>query len=197
MASVAEAVRFPAPLKGAKIVREVPAGGSLTPAVVEARVREAYQKGFNEASHQVNQQILEQRTEINHLREQLFRSLEEGVARAVSEVRAALPVLTMHALRRVLARAEIGRDTVAAIVDELLTEIGPDVGPIEIRLHPADLRLVEDLEPQLARVHPGLRFVADEALTRGDSQAVTRFGKVDARLQNKLEKIEASLLPPA
>lgn len=197
MASVAEPLRFPAPLKGAKIVREIPARPELDAAAVEARVREAHQKGVKEASDQVNQQILEQRREINFLREELFRSLEQSVAAAVAEVRAALPVLTMQALRRVLARADISRDTVAAIIDELLSEIGPDVGPIEVRLHPSDLRLVEDMEPALARVHPGLRFVADEALQRGDSQAVTRYGKVDARLQNKLEKIESTLLPPA
>lgn len=196
MASVVETLRFPAPLKGVTVVREIPAGAGVDPSVVEARVREAHRKGVEEATHQVNQQILEQRKEMNHLREELFRSLEDGVARAVAEVRSALPVLTMQALRRVLARAEITRETVEAIIDELLSEIGPDVGPIEIRLHPSDLRLVEGLEPQLARVHPGLRFVADEALKRGDSQAVTRYGKVDARLQNKLEKIEASLLPP-
>lgn len=197
MASAPEKVRFTAPLKGAAVARVIPAGAGPSAAEIEARVREAYQKGFSEATHQINQQILEQRSEVNHLRDRVFRSLEDGVTGAISEVRAALPVLTMQALRRVLARAEITRDTVAAIVDELLAEIGPDVGPIEVRLHPADLRLVEDLEPQLARVHPGLRFVADEALGRGDSQAVTRYGKVDARLQNKLEKIEASLLPPA
>ena len=197
MASVREPVRFSAPLKGARIVRETAAGAGLDAAAVAAREQAAYQKGSEEASNRINQQILEQRSEMNHLREQLFRSLEDGVAGAIAEVRAALPVLTMQALRRVLARADISRDTVAAIVDELLTEIGPDVGPIEVRLHPSDLKLVEDLEPQLARVHPGLRFVADEALTRGDSQAVTRYGKVDARLQNKLEKIEASLLPPS
>lgn len=196
MASAIETLRFPAPLKGVKVVRETPPGAGLDPAVVETRVREAHRKGVEEATHQVNQQILEQRKDMNHLREELFRSLEDGVARAVAEVRSALPVLTMQALRRVLARAEITRETVEAIIDELLSEIGPDVGPIEIRLHPSDLRLVEGLEPQLARVHPGLRFVADEALKRGDSQAVTRYGKVDARLQNKLEKIEASLLPP-
>jgi len=197
VASATEPVRFSALVKGVKIVREIPADGGLDAAAVEARVREAQRKGFEEASHQVNQQILEQRKEMNHLREELFRSLEEGVAQAVAEVRAALPVLTMQALRRVLAKAEITRETVTAIIDELLSEIGPDVGPIEIRLHPADLQLVENLEPQLARVHPGLRFVADEALTRGDSQAVTRYGKVDARLQNKLEKIESSLVPPS
>jgi flagellar biosynthesis/type III secretory pathway protein FliH len=196
VASVREPIKFPAPLKAVKITREVAAGASVSSAEVEARVREAYQKGFNEASSQVSQQILEQRSDVNHLRDRLFRSLEEGVTTAVAEVRAALPVLTMQALRRVLARTEISRDTVAGIVDELLAEIGPDVGPIEVRLHPSDLRLVEDLEPQLVRVHPGLRFVGDEALTRGDSQAVTRYGKVDARLQNKLEKLEASLLPP-
>ena len=197
MVSVRETVKFPAPLKGATIAREIAAGAIPSAAEIEARVRDAYQKGLKEASNQINQQILEQRSEVNHLRDRLFRSLEAGVANAITEVRAALPVLTMQALRRVLARAEMTSDSVAAIVDELLAEIGPDVGPIEVRLHPADLKLVEDLEPQLARVHPGLRFVADEALGRGDSQAVTRYGKVDARVQNKLEKIEASLLPPS
>jgi flagellar assembly protein FliH len=111
----------------------------------------------------------------------------------VAQVRAALPGLTMHALRRVLSRSQVSRETVSGVVDELLSEIGPDVGPIEMRLHPADLGLVQDLEPQLARIHPGLRFVADESLRRGDCQAVTRFGKVDARLENKLEKLEAAL----
>jgi flagellar biosynthesis/type III secretory pathway protein FliH len=195
VALVREPVKFPAPHKAVKIAREIPAGAGPSAAEIEARVKEAWQKGFDEASTRVSQQILEQRRDMSHLREQLFRSLEEGVATAVAEVRSALPLLTMQALRRVLAKAEISRETVAAIVDEMLVEIGPDVGPIEVRLHPADLRLVEDLEPQLARVHPGLRFVADEALGRGDSQAVTRYGKVDARLQNKLEKIESSLLP--
>jgi flagellar biosynthesis/type III secretory pathway protein FliH len=196
VASALEPVHFAQPLRGARIACETAAGAVPDRAGIEARVREAYQKGFTEASTHVNQQILEQRNEVNHLRDHVFRSLEEGVALAVAEVRAALPVLTMQALRRVLARAEITRDTVTAIIDELLAEIGPDVGPIEVRLHPADLRLVEDLEPQLARVHPGLRLVGDDALTRGDTQAVTRYGKVDARLQNKLAKVEASLLPP-
>lgn len=196
MALAHEPVRFAQPLRGVKIARESAAGAAPDAAEIEARLREAYQKGFNEASTHINQQILDQRNEVNHLRDHIFRSLEEGVSHAIAEVRAALPVLTMQALRRVLARAEITRETVAAIIDELLAEIGPDVGPIEVRLHPSDLRLVEDLEPQLARVHPGLRFVGDEALARGDTQAVTRYGKVDARLQNKLEKIEASLLPP-
>jgi flagellar biosynthesis/type III secretory pathway protein FliH len=191
-----EQIQLSQPLRGTRIAREFAAGAVPDTAEIEARMREAYQKGFTEASAHINQQILDQRNEVNHLRENLFRSLEEGVAHAVAEVRAALPVLTMHALRRVLARAEITRETVAAIIDELLAEIGPDVGPIEVRLHPSDLRLVEDLEPQLARVHPGLRLVGDEALTRGDTQAVTRYGKVDARLQSKLEKVEASLLPP-
>ena len=190
-----EQVRLRHPLQGVRLGRETPR--ARTEAEIEIRVREAYQKGYADASAHINQQILEQRTDVNQMRERLFRSLEEGVVAAVAEVRAALPVLTLQALRRVLARVEISRETVAGIIDELLTEIGPDVGPIELRLHPADLALAQDLEPQLARLHPGLRFVADEALQRGDCQAVTRFGKVDARLQNKLEKLETSFAPQA
>lgn len=160
---------------------------------LEKRLRESYQKGYEEASDHVARQIAEQREEANHLREKLFRSLEEGVAAAVAEVRSSLPELTIQALRRVLSRVQVDKQVVTGVIEELLAEIGPDVGPIELRLHPSDLALVQKLESQLASIHPGLRMVADESLQRGDCQAVTRFGKVDARLQNKVEKLEASL----
>lgn len=186
-----EQARLWQPLRAVRILRDGPP--PPTPAEIEARLEEAYQKGCADGAAQVNQQILEQREEANHLRAKLFRSLEESTAAAVEEVRAALPVLTIQALRRVLGRVEITHETVEAIIHELLSEIGPDVGPIELRLHPADLALVQSLEPQYARLHPGLQFTADEALQRGDCQAVTRFGKTDARLQNKIEKLEASL----
>ena len=185
-----EQVRVVQPLSGVRVV-----GLPVDPDVAETekRIKEAYKKGFAEASDGINQQILEQRNEVNELRARLFRSLEESIATAVAEVREALPVLTMQAVRRVLSKVEIKQETVSAIIEELLGEIGPDVGPIELRLHTVDLKLVEDLEPQLAKNHPGLRLVADEKLSRGDCQAVTRFGKVDARIENKLGKINTSL----
>lgn len=185
-----EQVRVLQPLRGVRIAGQQ---ADLKTVETEKRIKEAYQKGFAEASDGINQQILEQRNEVNELRARLFRSLEENISTAVSEVREALPVLTMQAVRRVLSKVEIKQDTVTAIIEELLGEIGPDVGPIELRLHSVDLKLVEDLEPQLAKNHPGLRLVADEKLSRGDCQAVTRFGKVDARIENKLGKIAASL----
>lgn len=160
---------------------------------IEEREHAAYQKGYDAASALINQQILEQRTDANHMREHLFRALEQAAANAAAEVRSVLPYLTIQALRRVIARVEVSREMVEGVVHELLTEIGPDVGPVELRLHPTDLQLVHDLEPNLSGIHPGLRLVADESLTRGDAQAVTRFGKVDARLENKLARIGAAL----
>lgn len=190
-----EPVRFFQPLRGVRVLARQDARVSST--LLDAQFRESYQRGYADASAHVAQQIVEQRNEANHLREKLFRSLEECIVSAVAEVRSALPALVMQALRRVLARVKVDREVVAGVIDELLAEIGPDVGPIELRLHPADLALVQELEPQLAGIHPGLRFVADESLASGDCQAVTRFGKVDARLQNKIEKLEASLVGPA
>ncbi|MGH8017960.1 MAG: FliH/SctL family protein [Opitutaceae bacterium] len=187
-----EHVRFFQPLRSVRLAgHRAPA---LTQAQIDALLQESYQRGYSDASAHITQQIVEQRNDVNHLRETLFRSLEEAVAGAVAEVRAALPALTMQALRRVLARVQIDRATVTGVVEELLSEIGPDVGPTELRLHPEDLALAEGLEAQLASIHPGLRLVGDESLARGDCQAVTRFGKVDARLQNKVEKLETSFL---
>lgn len=186
-----ERAHFFQPLLAVRIERDGP--GPLTPAQLEERERAAYQKGRDEASALINQQILEQRADANHMREHLFHALEQAAANAAAEVRNVLPYLTMKALRRVIAGVEVTRERVEAVVNELLAEIGPDVGPVELRLHPDDLRLMHDLEPNLAGAHPGLRLVADETLARGDAQAVTRFGKVDARLENKLARIGAAL----
>lgn len=186
-----ETAHFFQPLLAVRIERDGPP--PLTAAQIEDRERAAYQKGRDEASALINQQILEQRADANHMREHLFRALEQAAANAAAEVRSVLPYLTIQALRRVIARVEVSREMVEGVVNELLTEIGPDVGPVELRLHPADLKLVHDLEPNLAGIHPGLRLVADESLARGDAQAVTRFGKVDARLENKLARIGAAL----
>ncbi len=186
-----EAVRFPRPLRSVRLVAHGAAGVSTDE--MNARIEEAFRRGSADGAARSNQQILDQRDEVNQLRAHLFRSLEEAVAAAVAEVRTALPGLAMAALRRVLARIEIDEALVDAVVGELLAEIGPDTGPIEVRLHPADLALVQRFEPRFAAEHPGLRFVADESLARGDSQAVTRFGKIDARLLNKIDRLEATL----
>ncbi len=186
-----ETARFFQPLVAVRIERDGPQ--PLTSAQIEEREHAAYQKGYNAASAMINQQLLEQRSDANHLREHLFRSLENAAVAAAAEVRNALPFLTIQALRRLISRVQITRETVEGVIDELLTEIGPDVGPVELRLHPEDLKLVHELEPQLASIHPGLRLVADESLNSGDCQAVTRYGKVDGRMENKLSKIEASL----
>jgi flagellar biosynthesis/type III secretory pathway protein FliH len=186
-----ETAQFFQPLLAVRIERDGPPPPSA--AQIEERERAAYQKGHHDASVMVNQQLLEQRADANHMREHLFRALEQAAASAAAEVRSVLPYLTIQALRRVIARVEVTHEMVEGVINELLTEIGPDVGPVDLRLHPDDLKLVRDLEPNLAAIHPGLRLVGDEALARGDAQASTRFGKVDARLENKLARIGAAL----
>lgn len=186
-----EAAQFFQPLLAVRIERDGPP--APTPAQIEERERVAYQKGYDAASAMINQQLLEQRADANHMREHLFRALEQAATQAAAEVRSVLPYLTIQALRRVIARVEVTREMVEGVINELLTEIGPDVGPVELRLHPDDLKLVHDLEANLAGLHPGLRLVADESLARGDAQASTRYGKVDARLENKLARIGAAL----
>ena len=187
-----EKIRILQPLRVARVLRH---DGQSVGEDVGAKEQRAYQKGFAEGSEQMNQQLLDQRSEMNEMRAGLFRSLEQSVAAAVAEVRQALPDLAMEALRRLLARVEMNRETVVAIVDELLAEIGPDVGPVEVRLHPEDFKLIESLEADFVRRHPGLSVSCDDQLGRGDCQATTRFGKIDARLRNKFEKLQESLIP--
>lgn len=192
--ALAEKIRLSQPLRSARLVCRLKQPAQVD---VAAREAEAYQKGHAAGVEHVNQQLLEQRAEMNELRAGLFRSLEQAAQTAVAEVREALPVLVLAAVRRLLGRIEINREMVLGIVEELLAEIGPEVGPVEVRLHPADLQLIEDEAPELSRNHPALRLVADEKLGRGDCRAATRFGTIDARLQNKIEKLQDSLTPGA
>ncbi len=70
-------------------------------------------------------------------------------------------------------------------------------GELRVRLHPADLAMVDAFLPELRRElgdlgHVGLE--ADEAVERGGVVVVTAEGRVDAQLRTQIEEIERGLL---
>jgi flagellar biosynthesis/type III secretory pathway protein FliH len=69
-------------------------------------------------------------------------------------------------------------------------------GPVTLRLHPADLALVERERPRLiARLAPSveLRLVADEVVGRAGCIVETAAGRLDARLATQLDALERAL----
>lgn len=161
----------------------------------KAEVDSSYKTGYDDASSQYNQQILDFRSEINALREGTFSQLENKFLNIVTEAREALMTLTYDCVRQTLGGFEMEAEAVESIVEGVVKEAGLDDERMEVRLHSADIALLAELDADLRNKHPGLEFVADDMLGRGDCVLSSRFGKIDGTLSNKMQKLGESLRP--
>lgn len=161
----------------------------------QREVESSYKTGYDDASSQYNQQILDFRSEINALREGMFSQLESKFTNIVTEAREALMTLTYDCVAQTLGGFEMQAEAIEKIVEGVVTEAGLDDERMEVRLHSADITLLEELDSELKAKHPGLEFVADDTLGRGDCVLSSRFGKIDGTMENKFSKLRESLRP--
>lgn len=155
----------------------------------------SYKTGYEDASSQYNQQILDFRSDINALRESTFSQLEGKFQNIVSEAREALMTLTYECVKQTLGGYEMEAEAVEKIVEGVVNEAGLDDERMEVRLPSADIALLEEIDSELKVKHPGLEFVPDNSLQRGDCILASRFGKIDGLIDTKLAKLKESLRP--
>ncbi len=163
--------------------------------VFEEEIEKSHQKGYDEASQQYSQQILEFRSEVNALREKTFSDVENKFGKIVAEAREALMTLTHDCVSRTLGGIEFDSETILSIVNSVIEESGLDDEKMEVRLNPLDLALLEDLEVGIRSKHPRLEFAEDKGLQRGDCLLSSRFGKVDGLISTKLNRLKDGLRP--
>lgn len=161
----------------------------------ELQLKSHYQRGSDEASRQYNQQIVDFRKEVNTLREGTFSQLEGKFLKILQEAREALMTLTYDCVKRTLGGYELPPEAIESVVRAIIAESGLDEEKMEIRLHPRDMELLEEIDGSLRAQHPGLDLVADKALKRGDCVLNSRFGKIDGTMETKLERLKESLRP--
>lgn len=164
-------------------------------ALHKQEVDASYKSGYEDASSQYNQQILDFRSDINALREGTFSQLESKFQNIVSEAREALMTLTYECVKQTLGGYEMEAAAVEKIVEGVVTEAGLDDERMDVRLHSADIALLEEIDSDLKVKHPGLEFVPDDSLQRGDCVLSSRFGKIDGLMVTKLAKLKESLRP--
>ena len=200
MKSPAKAIDFstvPVAIAIVSEIAEIPAPEPPEPTITlsehQSALEASYRKGFQEANDLLVQQILDQRSEIAQLQDNIFKNLglqTEALQHQVSEI---LPDLVLEISRRVLAGTEPPRDTVKAIVAETLAEISPGSTDVEVWLHPNDLALVNGIATEFDQKYPGIKLSADPELAPGDCRAKSRFGTIDARVFTKLQNVAKSL----
>lgn len=159
----------------------------------QQQVEASYKSGYEDASSQYNQQILDFRAEINALREGTFSQLESKFGTILGEAREALMTLTYECVKQTLGGFEMTPEAVEKVVEAIVKEAGLDDERMDVRLHSLDIALLEELETDLRKKHPGLNFVADDMLRRGDCILSSRFGKIDGQLSTKLDKLKGTL----
>lgn len=184
-----KAIHFSRPLRNVKLVTANPPA-LYTAADLEAAKKESYQRGCTDTSALMEHDLVEQREEIVHLQEKTFANLIAQNTKHVDQLRAALPEVTIEAVRRVLANTEIDRELVVRLVAELLAEISEARQPIEVSLSEHDLQLIEGNDVKFRQKFPEIEFRSDPELERGDCVVRSRHGAIDGRLSTKLRTLE-------
>jgi len=160
---------------------------------VEAVRKDAYRKGQDAARAFANQQMVEIRTDVQHLQEGIFAKLTDIEPAILLELRASLPELAMDIARRLMAGYEPPSDVVERICTEALDQLFPERENLELILSQRDVQLITQLNPEWLQRYPGIQLRSDSNLAPGDCQVRSRFGLTDARRVTKLETLSLGL----
>lgn len=184
--------RFHAALKGLAIIPEKPPeppAPTYNEAQLQQRVQAARQEGLNQGHQQLAPQIQQLRQQAATLQASVLSGIEKRFEGFTGELYGRLPDWLMALMRRVLVEVTMTPEALKAIVEDTLSEISSEAEQMEIRLCPADLKLLQENDHELDTRYPKLTFREDKSLSSGDCLLHSRFGLVDARIETKLNKI--------
>jgi len=153
----------------------------------------SFDKGFQEGMSIFRDRQAKQQEELLELQRQTLTGVVAHHGTLVGQFGQMLPGLVMEGVRRVLAAVEIDKNMVVAIVTELLSEVHPGKGELEVSLTEDDLKLFEGTEETFRLKYPEISFVSDADLSPGDCMVRSRFGTFDGRIATKVENVEALL----
>ena len=105
----------------------------------------------------------------------------------------AVPGLVMEAIRRIVGSIDFNADVISSIIKDLLKEVNPGAGALEVKLCERDLQVIKGHEREFTHLYPGIRFSVDSHLKSGDCLIQSRYGTIDGRISAKLENVEALL----
>lgn len=152
---------------------------------LRAARREGYDEGFAAGAASTADEMTALRGETARLRDETFRSLLEKETELVREAERILPRLALEVARRLVSGVEFTTENVKARVLEVLSEVAPEGGEVEVKLSPGDYKLIEPELDRLIEREPRLRVSPDATLESGDCVAKGRFGAADARLKTR------------
>lgn len=174
-------------------VRRAGASRLYTEEEVERERRAARNAGAADAARFGEQQLVDFRSEIQHLQSETFTNLASASERLSEQVRTSLPSIALDIGRRLLAGYEPPPELVEKICREALDELFPETTALELVLSSRDAEIMEKSRPGWIHAFAGLQITTDPSLKPGDCVVRSRFGTVDARAGTRLAALERSL----
>jgi len=159
--------------------------------------RESFNGGFSEGMQQGRE--LEKKEALLALRacSDLLRetaTLKNNILQTVEEE---VLHLAFSIARKVIHQEVTAkRDIIAEVLKSAIRNI-VDREDITVRLHPEDFQYMIEIKPDFLSNFDGIRnivFEQDSSIRRGGAILDTRFGEVDARLEQQLEEVEKGLM---
>jgi flagellar assembly protein FliH len=189
--SFAKLIAFDRPLAAAILPGRETA--SHTASEFAAATERAYQRGVDAARAAADQQMVELRSDLARLGEDVFNGLRGSEAAMLSKLHEALPQLAVDIARRLLAGYEPPPEVVSRLCEEAVEQLLPEREGLELMLSPRDAALLQELKPGWLSRFTGLTIRADASLSPGDCLVRSRFGLTDARAATKLTALTQNL----
>lgn len=185
MQSQREIIKFGQELRGVDVTFHGPA--ILSAGELDQLLQARFSEGWEAGQKSLSAQLVQQRSDLLQVQNGVIASLKKAVAGVVAETEAVLAELTFTSVCRIVGQTAVTKEMVSETVTESLSGIASNC-VFEIRLHPEDLQMFQDLQGDFG-LSKEVLLVADNALERGDCCVRTRFGLVDARRSTKLQNL--------
>jgi flagellar assembly protein FliH len=193
-----KSIRFSEPLRSVTLSRRPAA---FSPEELEAhrrREEQAYERGLIDGERRLGEQLMQQRTELQHLHAGILASLGNAVSQVVRDTETSLIDLAFEIACKLVDDLPIKRELIEKSIQAALAKVS-EATQISIHLHPEDLELLQKNTSETPPEPAGsrsIRFVADAEVGRGGSLVRTEFGVIDARRETRKKRAKKAVAAP-
>ena len=167
----------------------------LTAGQIETIQKQAYDEGFNQGKqegYKVGQTLVNQHaTRLKTILELMSAPLSELDEQVIQQLLDLVTTIARQVIRREL-RADPGQ--VIGVVRECIQSLPVAARKVFIYLHPEDAELVRNAFSIDENMEQGWKIIEDPVLTRGGCRVEAEHSKIDASLEQQLNRVIANLL---
>lgn len=194
MAQSSHVVVLPAPLRGA---RRVALGIEEVLELVHQREKAAFEQGRDTGERALAHQLVQLRTDIGAVRNQILARLQETVPQTALACEDLLVELCGEFATRLVGSLPVSRELIAGAVSDALSRVR-ETSEVTVAVHPEDLQLLESVCPTgdaALPLPPRTRLEADPTVSRGGCVVRTAFGILDGRREVRAAVLKEALKP--